>query len=325
MQREPTSISIVTLNWNGLTDTLECLSSVEKLTYPNVRTIVVDNASSDNQADTIEKAFPNVVVLRQSENLGFCGGCNVGIRYALENGADYVMLLNNDAIVTPDLVDKLLEGVAKVGNFGAASPIILEHEIPNNISYSDAKWDTAKARLRLTEPGVRLEDVSSREPYTSEFANGCCLLAPSDVFRREGLLDERYFAYHDEAEWCARVRRHGYESYVIPNALVYHKGSGSTPGLVSTYLLTRNKMLWMKENLPFRERIKSYPYLAKEVVWHLSNLAGLTHALYSKQHSRALLQGYIDYFCGRFYKWNKRTEKLIFPNKPSADIESTRV
>jgi GT2 family glycosyltransferase len=100
------SVYIVILNWNGLDDTLECLASIAKLSYSNVKTIVVDNGSEDDQAAVIAKAFPNVYGARATENLGFCGGCNVGIKEALEKNADFVMLLNNDTLVSPALIEK---------------------------------------------------------------------------------------------------------------------------------------------------------------------------------------------------------------------------
>jgi len=124
MQREPPSINIIILNWNGIADTIECLDSIGKLTYPNVTAIVVDNGPKEDPAKQIAGAFPGAVVLPQKENLGLCGGCNVGIKYALDNGADYVMLLNNDALVTPDLVENLIAGFEKAGNAGAVSPLI---------------------------------------------------------------------------------------------------------------------------------------------------------------------------------------------------------
>jgi GT2 family glycosyltransferase len=309
---ESPSVHIVILNWNGLSDTLECLSSLKNLSYPSVNAIVVDNASRDDQAARIAEAFPAATVLRQTENLGFCGGCNVGIRHALANGADYVMLLNNDTLVPPDLLEKLLAGLDGLEDAGAVSPIILEHPETEKIWFSRARWEAAEAQFRLARPGEKYEDFAGREPYRSDFACGCCLLAPARVFAEMGLLDERYFAFYDEAEWCARLREKGLESYVVPAAFMYHKVSRSTPSLVSTYLLARNRLLWMTENLPVREKLKSMPYLCKDVVWHFANLSGLTKKYYTRQHSRAVLQGWWDYLLGRYNKWSKSAEKIIF-------------
>jgi GT2 family glycosyltransferase len=306
------SVHIVILNWNGLDDTLECLASLEKLSYPNVKAIVVDNASRDKQAETIEQKYPDVVVLKQTENLGFCGGCNVGIKHALESGADFVMLLNNDTLVPPDLLEKLFTGFENLENVGAVSPIILEYPATEKIWFSKARWDGAEAQFRLSKQGEKYEDFSAQKPYLSDFACGCCLLAPAEIFEKIGLFDERYFAFYDEAEWCARLKEKGFESYVIPSAFMYHKVSRSTPSLVSTYLLSRNRLLWMTENLPFKAKLKALPYLLKEFVWHSLNLIGLRKGKYTKQHSRTVLKGWKDYMLGKFYKWDAKTEKIIF-------------
>jgi GT2 family glycosyltransferase len=307
------AVYIITLNWNGLDDTLDCLETVGGLTYPNVKVIVVDNDSGGDQAGVIERKFPDTLVLRQKENLGFCGGCNVGIRYALEKEADYVMLLNNDALVPPNLIEKLLCEIGSLGSVGAVSPLIRGYPDTDSVWFADAHWDRETASFISRKKNESVDDLAKTSPYPTDFACGCCMLVPSQVFARFGLLDERYFAFFDEAEWCERIRRHGLESYMAPAAFIYHKGSGSSCGMISTYLITRNRLLWMKEYLRFTERLRSLPYLAKELVWHIANLAGLSGGKhYSKQHSRVVLKGYGDYFRKKFYKWDAAAEKLIF-------------
>lgn len=309
----PPSIYIVILNWNGLEDTLECIASVMALSAPGITTVVVDNASKDGQAESISEQHPTVVVLPQTENLGFCGGCNVGIEYAIEHGADHVMLLNNDTLIPPDLIEELLSGMENLENVAAVSPVILEHPDTAKVWYSGARWDTAEAQFRLSTPGERYGDTSTRGAYETEFACGCCMLIPVPVLEKVGLLDERYFAFYDEAAWCARARRDGLRSYVIPSAFMYHKVSRSTPALVSTYLLTRNRLLWMKENLKLRVRLQSLSYLARELVWHLANLGNLTSGSFSKSHSRAVVLGYKHYFEKKLGRWDKSIDRLLFP------------
>jgi len=308
----PPSVHIVILNWNGLADTLECLESIERLCYPNVKTIVVDNGSGSIEAESIQQAFPGVKVLKQSENLGFCGGCNIGIEYALNHNADYIMLLNNDALVLPDLIEKLLSGLSGLENVGAVSPLIFYYPAVDKIWFSRAKWIPERAAFSLAPDRRGTTELQNDPPYRTEFACGCCLLAPADVFRKEGLLDERYFAFYDEAEWCSRIRRNGLESYVIPSATVYHKGSRSTPSRVAAYLMTRNRLLWMKENLSIGERWKSRSYLIRDIGGNIANLLGLTKEHQPRQRSQAVLLGYRDYFLRKFYKWDKAVEAKLF-------------
>jgi GT2 family glycosyltransferase len=132
------------------------------------------------------------------------------------------------------------------------------------------------------------------------------------VLRRIGLMDARYFAYYDEADWCSRMQEAGLSCYVIPQAVLYHKVSGSTPGLISTYLMARNRLLWMKEHLTRRERLKSYPYLIKETIWNFCNLGGLVRRQerLTTAQSRAMLLASRDYLRGKFGAWPKRLEAL---------------
>jgi GT2 family glycosyltransferase len=305
-------VHIVTLNWNGLADTLECLESIDRLTYTNVKAIVVDNASDNNEADTIQNAFPDAIVLKQSENLGFCGGCNAGVKYALENNADFVMLLNNDTLVSPDLIQNLLDGIEGIENVGAVSPLIMYYPATDRIWFSKAEWLPERATFSLSPGDHEIEELQDKIPYPTQFACGCCLLAPANVFRSQGVLDERYFAFYDEAEWCARIRRNGFESYVVPSATIYHKVSRSTPSRVAAYLMARNRLLWMKENLPMRERWRSNRFFIKDVLGCLANLMHLTKEHNPRPYSRAVLLGYRDYFLRKFYKWDKAVEPKLF-------------
>jgi len=315
------SVHIVILNWNGLEDTLECLRSVSALTYPDIRVQLVDNASSNNEAKKIASEFPNINVIANVENLGFCGGCNMGMRQALIEGADFVMLLNNDTIVPPDLVDVLVEEYVNLDHPGAVSPVILKYPETDKVWFSIAQWETdwrrGEAQFRLTLEDT-YEVLRLRSPYKSEFACGCCLFVSSDVIKKTGFFDERYFAFFDEAEWCARMSQEGYESYVVPAAHMYHKVGGSVPSLVMTYLLSRNRLLWISDNLGFSQKLKAYPILGKDLVWHLLNLAGVIRKKKqhtSRKYSRAVVWGTKDYLFRRFGKWHPKAEKTIFDPK----------
>ena len=311
--REPVSamdlatVCIILINWNGLEDTLECLTSLRLLTYPRVNIVVVDNASKGNQADIIEERFPEVMVLRQSENLGFCGGCNVGIQYAIDQGGDFVLVLNNDTVTTPDLLEKLIAVFQKISNAGAVSPVISEYPEVTKIGYFRPKWNPKTAVFVNDNCGY----LSEIDPFPVEFANGCCMLVPVRIFQTVGLFDERYFAYYDEIDWCCRIRRHGYESYVAPTAMVHHKMTRSTPAPVRDYFMSRNRLLWMKENLSFWARLYSFKFLLKDYIWHILNSRGLTTPRISRQCSRAVVSGGSDYFRGRFYKWDEKKQKAI--------------
>jgi GT2 family glycosyltransferase len=306
------SVHIVILNWNGLADTRECLASLGEQSYPSLRIHVVDNGSAHDEAATIEREFPRVNVLRQERNLGFCEGNNVGIRRALEKGADYVLILNNDTLVPSNLIRTLIDESAPLEAVGAVSPVILYHPQRETVWFAGAVWDGLTAGFRHVLAGRPRAELREQEPYRSAYACGCCLLVHASVLRRIGLMDARYFAYYDEADWCSRMKEAGLECYVIPRAVLYHKVSGSTPSIISTYLMARNRLLWMKEHLKARERLKSYPYLLKETLWNFCNLGGIRrrkHSL-SVEQSKAMLLASRDFLRGKFGAWPKRVEQL---------------
>ncbi len=312
-------IGVILLNWNGLNDTAECIDSLDKST-DKLTIYVVDNDSKNNEALVLISRYPHVKVLAQKENLGFCKGNNVGLQEAISDGMEYIVILNNDTLVPANAIAKLTESFTKLSDAGAVSPLILEDPAREKVWFSRAIWDSRHAQFRLSSPGDKFDELMKQDPYPTEFACGCCLLTSAKVLNEVGLLDERYFAYYDEAEWCARLLKHGYHSYVVPASVIYHKVSRAVPSLVSTYLLTRNRLLWMNENLSFRKRLRSFPYLFKEFIWHRFHVWGLTKGNYSKQYSRALLQGRRDYFSRRFGKWRKNIEKIIFvPNNYSGN------
>lgn len=308
-------VAVILLNWNGLIDTRECVRSLLNATYPSLEIYIVDNASSNNEAATLMNEFPGVHVLPQSENLGFCKGNNVGIAKAMEDGAPYLLILNNDTIVPPDAVEKLMAEFADLPNAGALSPVILEYTPDERIWFARAEWDYSRAQFSLNPDKLPMAELKNKSLWKSEFAVGCCLLTSAKVMREVGMLDERYFAYYDEADWCSRLERKGYLSYVTSSTLIYHKVSRSTPGPVSTYLMTRNRLLWMKENLSMAERFKSFSYLSKEFLWHLLNKWGLVKGEYSKQHSRAFLKGWLDFRFGRFGHWDEKAQRIFASKK----------
>lgn len=307
------SVHVIVLNWHGLRDTLECLASLRRQDYPALRVWVVDNGSAEIEADTIAREHPEVEVLRQGENRGFCGGNNVGIRRALDAGADYVLVLNNDTITPPNLVSELVAQASLLARVGAVSPLIVRHPEEELVWYAGASWEPETAGFRHTLDGRPRAELCAREPYATAYACGCCLLAPVAALREVGLMDERYFAYYDEADWCSRMKDAGFECYVVPSVSVSHKVSRSTPGLISTYLMARNRLLWMREHLTRRERWSSARYLAREFVWNVLNVLGLRVGArrVSKLQSRAMLLAWRDFLGRRFGGFPRSISRLV--------------
>jgi GT2 family glycosyltransferase len=306
------SVHVVILNWNGLQDSLECLGSLTAQNYPCLVIHVIDNGSKENESEIIRQHYPDVNVITLPQNLGFCGGNNVGIRQALDSGADYVMILNNDTIAPPTLIKDLLETMKSLQDVGAVSPVILHYPDKEKIWFAGSIWEPETAGFRHLLSGHSRNEVKETEPYLTQYACGCCLLSSASVLRAVGLLDEKYFAYYDEADWCSRMSQLGLQCYVIPKATLYHKVSRSTPGIIATYLMSRNRLIWMRDYLTRKERWKSYPYLLRESVWNVVNTLrkNSPKGALSKAHSKAMLRGILDYSRRKLGIWPKDIEKL---------------
>ncbi len=220
-------VAVVVLNWRQAEMTAACLRSVQALTYPHVLTIVVDNHSQDGSIEKLRSWFPEVVILETKRNLGFAGGVNVGIRYALAHGADWVLLLNNDAMVAPDLLEKLLSVAAKDPRIGVVAPQIFYSDEPSH------RWSIGSRRSPLTlaprdfGPG-RAERANWTKPRPVDYVLGCAMLVRSRVFQEVGLFDEGYFFYYEDLDFSLRVQQAGYQLWVCPDAHVWHNVSAST-------------------------------------------------------------------------------------------------
>ena len=232
---------IVIVNWNGLQDTLECLSSLTKIESKNVVVVVVDNGSADDSVNAIRHAYPKTVLVETGKNLRFSGGSNVGIRLALERGAEQIMLLNNDTVVDPQLLALLTSRLQSSPDIGVVAPKILYSADPTRIWYAGGEISMWTGTMRHV--GIRKEDSGLFDkPGETEYASGCCFLVRRETVQHVGLLDEAYFMYTEDADWCLRARRAGYQIFFEPRARVWHKVSVSAGGHLSGFKL-RHKFL----------------------------------------------------------------------------------
>lgn len=240
--------AIVILNWNGLRDTLDCLASLERLDYPDYQVIVVDNGSTDGSIEAIRQRFPSVALLENGQNLGFTGGNNVGLRHALQRGAEYALLLNNDTEVAPDFLRRLVEAVEADAGIGIAGPTIYYHAQPAVIWSAGGAIDWRRGQTCMVGLNTPDEGQWGTAPRSVDFVTGCALLIKRAVMEQAGLLDERFFAYFEEAEWCVRACRAGFQIVHVPQAKLWHKITperrAASP--LVHYYMTRNRLLFLK-------------------------------------------------------------------------------
>lgn len=214
-------------------------------TTPNVETVVVDNASNDGSADAVRTAFGGrVTVIVNDDNLGFASGNNVGIRYALEHGADFVLLLNNDTVVDAQLIDKMLRPFDERSGVGVTGPKIYFYNPNDQIWFAGGEVFLARGVSRHI--GIRERDTGQFEDQRDvDYITGCALMASREVFESIGFLDPSYVAYYEDVDFCMRARRAGYRIVYVPGGKVWHKISASTGGQMSRRKINRKlKSTW---------------------------------------------------------------------------------
>ncbi|MFQ5864019.1 MAG: glycosyltransferase family 2 protein [bacterium] len=227
-------VHVIILNWNGKHDTLECLRSLEKVAYPNFRICLVDNASSDGTIEAVREHFPDVKIIINSENLRFARGNNIGLQHALEHGADYVLLLNNDTIVDPLLLQELVNVAESNANIGMVGPKIYHYDQPNLIW--SAGGDISFWQGKIAHRGLRKVDAPKYNRISEvDYLTACALLIRKEVIQKVGLLDPSYFMYTEDADWCERTRRAGYKLFYVPSAKVWHKISATSGGGLTSF------------------------------------------------------------------------------------------
>jgi GT2 family glycosyltransferase len=216
-------VSCIVLNWNGWQDTIECLDALKKCTYPTLTIMVVDNGSTNDSVARIQAAHPDVVLLESGENLGFAGGNNIGIRYALAHGADYVWLLNNDTKPAPDALSALVAKALTDRGIGAVASICYYADAPSTVQ----AW--AGTRVNLWIGYSRLSTVPHADDWFHSL-NGTSMLIVRTAIDDVGLLDEGFFLYWEDTEFCLRLRKKGWRIAAAPDSRVLHKVNASTGG-----------------------------------------------------------------------------------------------
>lgn len=247
-------VALVILNWNGKENTIECLKSIEN----NQDVIVVDNASTDGSVAVIKKEFPKVEIIQNPQNFGFAKGNNIGIKKALDDKAGFIMLLNNDTILDKNCLSKLLEAAKKHPQFSIFAPKIYfeknfefhknrykENEKGRVIWYAGGiiDWDNLYGHHRGVD---EVDNGQFDKEEETEFATGAAMFVKKEVFGKIGLLDEKYFLYYEDTDFCVRAHKKEFKILFVPDAVVYHKnaGSSSSGSALQNYYITRNRLIF---------------------------------------------------------------------------------
>jgi GT2 family glycosyltransferase len=216
-------VSCVLVNWNGWQDTIECVNALKKCTYPNMNIVIVDNGSTNDSIAKIRLAHPDITLLESGKNLGYAGGNNIGIRYALAGDVDYIWMLNNDTKPAPNALSTLIAKASADSSLGAVASICYYADRPDTVQV----W--AGAHINLWIGYVR----NSTMPHSDDWFHslyGASLLIKRAAFVGVGLLDEGFFHYWEETEFCVRLRKRGWKLAAAPDSRVLHKVGASTGG-----------------------------------------------------------------------------------------------
>lgn len=304
------NVFIIILNWNRLGDTLECIKSVRLLNYQNYKIILVDNGSMEGSSDVIREKYNDIVLIKNMENLGYAEGNNVGIRFALSKGADYIWLLNNDTVVDQNALGTMVDVGEKLSECGILGSKIYYFDQPEIIWFAGATINWRKAVSNHI--GQNQKDHAKYDSIKEvERVTGCSMLIKRDVCERIGLMDEKLFLYAEELDWCVRAKKAGYKILYIPDSKVYHKislSTGDNYGVIFNYFNTRNFLYVIQKNMSFPKR--EY-YLINALYYRISECRQILREMikpkfWSESNDMNVdiskLRGVFDFIAGRMGK-----------------------
>lgn len=267
-------IYIIILTWNNWEDTAVCLGALPQLTYSSYQVVVVDNGSTDETVAHIQDTYPNIHLIQNGRNLGFAAAANIGMQYALDQQADYVFLLNNDAIVSPALLDELMEQVVNLADMGIVTPPLSYRDDPQTL------WFAGSKRHWLTLESVDFGPIGPRQHsdvdtcHVVDYIFGTAMLIPTTVLQHVGLFDENMYLYYEDMDLSLRMQTAGYKLYYIPTSSVQHGVSGSTRTLSNMryYYKARSSVIFFRKHTSGWRRLFIIPYRLASALRTISRL-----------------------------------------------------
>ncbi len=274
-------VFIVILNYNGRDVIKRCLTSVFKVNYPNFEVVLVDNNSTDGSLEEAKNHFSKANFIKNEENLGFAAGNNVGIRFALERMADYVLVLNNDTEADKEFLSKLVESAESDEKIGVLSPVIFRGDT-KEVWFSGGAIDWPRMKVR------HLSKVETEDVYRSDFITGCSMLVKEEVFKKVGLFDEDFFLYWEDADFSLRAKRAGFKNVVVSSSWIYHYENSEKHKDSKTYWLVISGLIFFKKNTRFwlKPWLKAYLAVRKlknrlDIKFEKNNLAPMVQKAYN--------------------------------------------
>ncbi len=290
-ENEP-KVVIIIVTYNRLNVLKDCILSLLKTRYENYKIVIVDNASKDGTTDAIQSFFPSVKIIRNEKNLGYTGGNNKGIKWALNQNCDYIMILNDDVVVEPDFIKNLVNVAQGDRRIGLACPKLLCFEIPTKFfkEYGGYNYYLGINRQPL---------LKTNYPTEIELVPGASILIRKETIQKIGLMDENFFLYFDEGDLCYRTKKAGFKMMFVPSAIAYHKVSESFSGRtnpVVLYYSTRNELLLARKHLNF---LLFVMFWMPRFVFRIVQYSIATRDV---KPAKSMIRGFLDFTKGKFGK-----------------------
>jgi len=301
-------VYIVIINYNNYQDTIECLESLKKINYMDFKILIIDNNSNNNSVSILEESYKEYKIIKLEENLGFARGNNVGIKEAISNSAQFVLLLNNDTIVDPNFLNKMIESFyrnskSNIGIVGAKIYSFYDKQL------SEAAGNIDFFKFITINDANKKSDKCDLEKQTS-FISGCCMLINKEVFAKVGLLPDEYFMYYEDTDFCVKVLEAGFKILYNPEAIIFHKISSSSGGKQSPFSIkwnNRNRIIFMDK---YKYKVSKRKFTYSQIYIYITRLMRIIHYLIKsdKERANAIYEGLKE---GRRYVKNKYNNTLL--------------
>jgi GT2 family glycosyltransferase len=242
-------VAIIIVNWKQYELTKSCLFSLKKINCDDHQIILIDNESNQKELKSIKNQFENIVTFSNEKNLGFTGANNIGIKHAIKNEFEYVMLINNDTEVEKNFINPLIDSLEKYKNLGAVQPLIL------NFSKTKKVWNAGGFLNKFFGYSYVNKNTEGIKKNI-DWITGCCFFVRTEVIKKIGLLDDNFFAYYEDIDWSIRIKNAGYDLAFIESSVIYHHGSKSSQNQLNEgtlspfvhYFNIRNHLFLLRKN-----------------------------------------------------------------------------
>ena len=263
-------ISIIIVHWKDISCLKDCLFSLHKILYNNYDIIIVNNGPNSLNG-VYESTKEKTRVIQSSSNIGFAGGNNLGIKEALKNRADYVLLLNDDTVVSPDFLNVLFDYGENHPDTGMLGPKVYYFDEPKKISFAGAELDKTSGFIHTPRADEIDDNTTDDIPVESDYVTGCALLVKKSLIEKIGLLDETFFLYWEDTDWGLRSKKAGFKNIIVPASKIWHKmsiSSGGSNSPLKVYHKTRGHLLLADLHVP-GTKYKIMLTFMRDIAWLL--------------------------------------------------------